>query len=593
VAKAQDPERDGRSTLMAVRVRIGLVLVLVALVVLGGRLFQLQGLDTAGMAQAAVEKRLRTSEIPALRGEILDANNNVLARSVQRFDIVVDQRLVKDYTWFNPRTKQSEDVKITAAIADLAKALGQKTATVSKAVLGDRPFNYVAKAVTPQVKNRVEALSFPGLQAQETTIRNYPDGEVAGSIVGFMGSDGKPLAGIEATQDQILSGTPGERTYEIGADGIRIPVATNEEVQAEDGRSVKLTLNSDVQWFAQETIAAQVKDYGAEYGTIVVVNAKTGDIIAMAESTTPDPNDPGATPVEQREPFSVTKAFEPGSTTKMITMSAAIEEGITTPTTKYTIPPTYTVNGQKFTDAVSHGTVERTTAGIFAKSMNTGTVMIGQQLTRQQRYDYLRKFGIGEQYDIGLAGMTPGLLAKPEAWDGRQEYTVLFGQGLAQTALHTAMAYATIANNGVRMEPRLIDSYVDPDGTVHQQPRQKGTKVVSKKTAGLVQDLLETVSTQGGGLPGKVDDYRVGVKTGTAEAPSDDGGFSGYTISMAGMAPMEDPEYVVVATIQRPKGGVFSLTAGPPFKKVMAQVLSTYNVPPSTTKPVKLPLGDE
>ncbi|NKX54948.1 penicillin-binding protein 2 [Arthrobacter sp. E918] len=575
---------------MAARVRTGLVLVLLALVVLGGRLFQLQGLDTAGMAQAAVEKRLRTTEIPALRGEILDANNNVLARSVQRFDIVVDQRLVKDYTRFNPKTKQPEDVRITDAIARLAEVLGQETDTVADAVLGDRPFNYVAKAVTPEVKNRVERLSFPGLQARETTIRNYPNGEVAGSVIGFLGSDGNPLAGIEATQDEVLSGTPGERTYEIGADGIRIPVATNEEVPAEDGRNVKLTLNTDVQWFAQETIAEQVRDYGAEYGTIVVVNARTGDIIAMAESTTPDPNDPGATPVEQRQPFSVTKAFEPGSTTKMITMAAAIEEGITTPTTRYTIPPSYSVNGQRFTDAVPHGTVQRTTAGIFAKSMNTGTVMIGQHLTRQQRYDYLRKFGIGELYDIGLTGMTSGLLAKPGQWDGRQEYTVLFGQGLAQTALHTAMAYAAIANDGVRMQPRLIDSYVDPDGTEHKLPREKGVKVVSKKTAGQVQDLLETVSTQGGGLPGKVEDYRVGVKTGTAEAPSDDGGFSGYTISMAGIAPMEDPEFVVVATIQRPKGGVFSLTAGPPFKKVMGQVLSTYNVPPSTTKPVKLPL---
>ncbi|WP_312856813.1 peptidoglycan D,D-transpeptidase FtsI family protein [Arthrobacter mobilis] len=590
MAKAQDAGRDRRSTVMAARVRTGLVLVLLALVVLGGRLFQLQGLDTAGMAQAAVEKRLRTTEIPALRGEILDANNNVLARSVQRFDIVVDQRLVKDYTRFNPKTKQPEDVRITDAIARLAEVLGQETDTVADAVLGDRPFNYVAKAVTPEVKNRVERLSFPGLQARETTIRNYPNGEVAGSVIGFLGSDGNPLAGIEATQDEVLSGTPGERTYEIGADGIRIPVATNEEVPAEDGRNVKLTLNTDVQWFAQETIAEQVRDYGAEYGTIVVVNARTGDIIAMAESTTPDPNDPGATPVEQRQPFSVTKAFEPGSTTKMITMAAAIEEGITTPTTRYTIPPSYSVNGQRFTDAVPHGTVQRTTAGIFAKSMNTGTVMIGQHLTRQQRYDYLRKFGIGELYDIGLTGMTSGLLAKPGQWDGRQEYTVLFGQGLAQTALHTAMAYAAIANDGVRMQPRLIDSYVDPDGTEHKLPREKGVKVVSKKTAGQVQDLLETVSTQGGGLPGKVEDYRVGVKTGTAEAPSDDGGFSGYTISMAGIAPMEDPEFVVVATIQRPKGGVFSLTAGPPFKKVMGQVLSTYNVPPSTTKPVKLPL---
>ncbi|HEX2247067.1 MAG TPA: penicillin-binding protein 2, partial [Arthrobacter sp.] len=466
----------------------------------------------------------------------------------------------------------------------------QDVATVRDAVVGDMPFNYVAKSVTPEIQEKVENLAFPGLQSRETTTRTYPVGEVAGSVVGFLGSDGTPLEGIEATQQEVLAGTPGERTFEIGADGIRIPVATNEEVPAQDGQSVRLTLNSDLQWYAQEAIAAQVKEYDAEYGTIVVMNAKTGDIIALADSTTLDPNDPGATPDGQRQSYAATKAFEPGSTTKMITMAAAIEEGITTPSTKYRIPPEYTVNGQTFIDARPHGTKTLTTAGILANSWNTGTVMIGEQLTRQQRYDYLRRFGIGQKFDIGIHGTTEGLLAPPETWDGRQEFTVLFGQGLAQTALHTAVAYATIANDGVRMEPRLIDAYIDPDGTEHPVAKKEVGRAVSSETADHVQDLLETDSHVASGLPGNIEDYRIGVKTGTAEAPSDSGGFSGYTISYAGIAPMEDPEYVVVATIQRPEGGVFSLTAGPVFKKVMSQVLNTYNVPPSNTKPVKLPL---
>lgn len=583
-------QSNRRAEVTARRLRTGLAVVLVLLVILGGRLFQLQGLDTAGMAQAAIDKRLRTSEIPALRGEILDAEGTVLARSVQRFDIVVDQRLVEDFQRFNPETRDVEDVQIEGEIEKLAAILGQDVATVRDAVVGDMPFNYVAKSVTPEIQEKVENLAFPGLQSRETTTRTYPVGEVAGSVVGFLGSDGTPLEGIEATQQEVLAGTPGERTFEIGADGIRIPVATNEEVPAQDGQSVRLTLNSDLQWYAQEAIAAQVKEYDAEYGTIVVMNAKTGDIIALADSTTLDPNDPGATPDGQRQSYAATKAFEPGSTTKMITMAAAIEEGITTPSTKYRIPPEYTVNGQTFIDARPHGTKTLTTAGILANSWNTGTVMIGEQLTRQQRYDYLRRFGIGQKFDIGIHGTTEGLLAPPETWDGRQEFTVLFGQGLAQTALHTAVAYATIANDGVRMEPRLIDAYIDPDGTEHPVAKKEVGRAVSSETADHVQDLLETDSHVASGLPGNIEDYRIGVKTGTAEAPSDSGGFSGYTISYAGIAPMEDPEYVVVATIQRPEGGVFSLTAGPVFKKVMSQVLNTYNVPPSNTKPVKLPL---
>ncbi|MEV7648438.1 penicillin-binding protein 2 [Arthrobacter sp. NPDC089319] len=586
-AKRQPPDRTARATR---RLRAGLAIVLILLVILGARLFQLQGLDTAGMAQAAVDKRLRTVDLPALRGEILDANNKVLARSVQRFDIVVDQRLVEDYTRFDPIRQESEDIKIADAIAELAGILGQDAKTVTKAVTGDKPFNYVAKSVTPEVQQKIDDLAFPGLSAQATTTRNYPAGAVAGAVVGFMRSDGVPLEGIEASQNDVLSGTPGTKTYEIGADGIRIPVGTNEEVPAVNGQSVRLTLNTDIQWYAQEVIAETVKDYGAEYGTVVVLNAKTGDLIALADSTTVDPNDPGATPDGDRQSMAVTRAFEPGSTTKMITMAAAIEEGITTPASRYTIPPKYTVNGQTFQDATPHGTLTRTTAGIFAQSLNTGTTMISQQLTRQQRYDYLRKFGIGQGFDIGIGGATPGLLAAPETWDGRQEFTVMFGQGLAQTALHTAVAFGTIANNGVLMQPRLIDAYIDPDGTEHEVPAKKGSRAVSKKTANKVQDMLETNPKYHSGKAGNIEDYRIGVKTGTAEAPSASGGFSGYTISMAGIAPMEDPEFVVVATIQRPQGGVLTLTAGPTFKKVMTQVLNAYNVPPSTSKRVDLPL---
>jgi cell division protein FtsI (penicillin-binding protein 3) len=255
-ANVQDSQRAHAT---ARRLRAGLAIVMVLLVILGARLFQLQGLDTAGMAQAAVDKRLRTSEIPALRGEILDANNTVLARSVQRFDIVVDQRLVEDFERFNPKTKRLEQVKIDGEIKKLAGILGQDVETVTKAVVGDLPFNYVAKSVTPDIQEKVENLAFPGLQSRETTTRSYPMGQVAGSIVGFLGSDGSPLEGIEATQQDLLAGTSGERTFEIGADGIRIPVATNEETPAEDGQSVRLTLNSDLQWYAQEAIAAQVR----------------------------------------------------------------------------------------------------------------------------------------------------------------------------------------------------------------------------------------------------------------------------------------------------------------------------------------------
>lgn len=572
------------------RLRAGLAVMLMLLLVLGGRLFQVQGLDPDGMAQAAIDNRVRSFPIAPLRGDIIGAEGDVLATSVQRYDITVDQQNVLDeFTRITPGN-ELEKVTKEQAVQDLAAVLGHSPETVNEAITGDDRFRYVAKSVSPAVRDKVMDLGVPGIVAQATSLRTYPSGAVAGSIVGFLGSDNSPLAGVELTKNDELSGKPGEITYQIGADGIPIPTAPRNEKPAVDGKTIQLTINQDIQWFAQQQIASQVEELDAEWGNIVVLEAKTGRIAAMAQSKSPDPNNPGATPADRRQALSVTEAFEPGSTEKMITMAAAIEEGIADPLSEFTVPPTYTVNGQSFSDAFDHGTEERTMAGIFGDSMNTGTVMIGEQLTKQQRYDWLRKFGIGEKTGIPLPGETAGILAEPQNWDGRQEFTVLFGQGVAQTALQTAAAYQTIANDGVRLEPRLIDAYIDPDGTRHEVSTKPGSRVVSSGTAQKVQDMLETTVTDAGAQLAQMDSYRVGGKTGTAEAPSAQGGYDGYTASFVGMAPMEDPQYVIGVTLQRPQGDIYGITTTPTFTAVMGQVLHTFDVPPSTGKPAKLPL---
>lgn len=594
MAPADNPQHETlRVALGAARLRVGLAFVLILLLVLGVRLFQVQGLDLGGMAQAGLNKRLVTQQVPALRGSILDDDGNELAHTVQRFDIVVDQRLSGGETFdrYNPETDERvQDIPMEQGFEELSAILGQDVETLKASILGEASFGFVARSVTPEVRNEVLAVGMPGVYADPTTLRTYPSGAVAGSILGFMSGDGRALGGIELTQDEVLTGTAGSRTFEIGGDGIRIPYATNEDVPAQDGQSVRLTIDQDLQYFAQQTIAAQVEDYNAEWGNIVVVEAATGAIKAMAESTTPDPNDYEATSPEFWKPLSVTASFEPGSTTKLITMAAGLEEGIIEPTSRFKTPPTYTVGGQTFKDAFEHGTEQRTAAGIFAKSMNTGTVMIGEQLSKQQRYDWLRKFGIGEPLNVGLNGETSGILPTPDTWDDRQQYTVLFGQGLAQTALHTAMVYQTVANDGVRLQPRLVDAYIDPDGTEHKVPQAEGTRVVSEQTADELHTMLETVTVEGSGASGALEEYRVGSKTGTAEAPGARGGYDGYTLSYAGMAPMEDPQYVVVVTLQRPQGDLYYLVPGESFQKVMKYVLNSNNVPPSTGKPETYPV---
>jgi cell division protein FtsI (penicillin-binding protein 3) len=287
----------------------------------------------------------------------------------------------------------------------------------------------------------------------------------------------------------------------------------------------------------------------------------------------------------------VTAAYEPGSVEKMITAASVIEEGKSSPLDHFTIPPSYVVDGQVFTDSFDHGTEERTLAGILGWSMNTGTVMAGQRLTKEQRHDWLQKFGIGEAPDIGLPAEASGILTPADQWDGRQEYTVLFGQGVSQSTLQTVRAYQSIANGGVMLQPRLIDSYISPDGTEEKVPAKESRQIVSKETAKQVRDILESAVTEGQIKDAAIDGYRVGAKTGTSESPCDDGksGYCGYTASMVGMAPMDDPRFIVEVVLQRPKGSIYGITNGPVFRSVMSQALRTYNVPPSTGEPVRLP----
>lgn len=578
------------------RLRLGLGMMLALLLVVGGKLFMVQGLDMGGMAEAALNNRLTPIELPAERGSILDANGTVLANSVIRYNVVVDQRVnTKTESFKRLDTVGDKEALVTVTrdqgIKELAALLGQDFQDIKDALTGEKPYYIVAKDLKPDMEDRISKLQIPGIVTVGTSKRVYPNGSVAGGIVGFLQDGTTGQAGLEQTQDEVLKGTPGKRLFEIGADGLRIPVGVDELTPAVNGKDIRLTLNSDLQYFAQQAIQNQTDKLGAEWGSIVVEDIKTGNIVAMADTNAPDPNDPGKVAAKDRGVRSVTAAYEPGSVEKMITAASVIEEGKSSPLDHFTIPPSYVVDGQVFTDSFDHGTEERTLAGILGWSMNTGTVMAGQRLTKEQRHDWLQKFGIGEAPDIGLPAEASGILTPADQWDGRQEYTVLFGQGVSQSTLQTVRAFQTIANGGVMLQPRLIDSYISPDGTEEKVAAKESRQVVSKETAQQVRDILESAVTEGQIKEAAIDGYRVGAKTGTSQSPCDDGksGYCGYTASMVGMAPMDDPRFIVEVVLQRPKGSIYGITNGPVFRSVMSQVLRTYNVPPSTGEPARLP----
>lgn len=573
------------------RLRLGLGFTMALLLVIAGKLFLVQGLDFGGLAEAATQQLSRTEVLPATRGQILDANGTVMATTVLKYDITAaPNNFNEPGDKFERIDANGEKQTFTReqAVKELADALGLKPEDLAKPLAGTGTYSMIAKDVSPVVEQKVMDLRLPGIYNVPKSQREYPLGSVAGNVIGFLGQDGDALGGVEQTLDSKLRGTNGERTYQMGRNGIVIPNAPSSITPAKNGESVKLTINKDIQYYAQQTAEQQKKQYGADWVSVDVIQIKTGKIIALADSSSVDPNNPGASKAEDLGARSVTAAIEPGSTEKTVTAAAAIQEGKVTPETHVLVPPTYTVDGQNFQDAFPHGTEQRTFAGIIGDSLNTGTVMVGERLTKQQRYDYLRKFGIGEKSGVPLPGDSPGILAKPEQWDVRQQYTVLFGQGVAQTPLQTAMIYQAIGNNGVRLQPQLVESYIDPDGTEHKVSQGASTEVVSPQTAQQVRDMLESVTTAADATNVKVPGYRVGGKTGTAQSPGD-GGFVGYTSSFVGMAPMDDPQYVVAVTVQHPKSNIYGVNQGPAFNDVMGQVLRTYNVAPSTTPSVKLP----
>lgn len=568
---------------LSLRMRIGLAIVLALLVVLGGRLFQIQGLDPAGNASEAVQNRIQNVELPASRGNILDAQGRLLAGSADRYDIVADPRLTGEYTVADASLGMQRPVTLDETAAELAELLGQDAGDILEKLEAEGThYSVLARHVTPEVQQRIMEIRAPGIYSQPVSERTYPAGSVAGSIVGFVGSDG-PLEGIELVADEELTGEPGERSYEVGADGVRIPTATYEETPAVDGQDVRLTIDQDLQWFAQEAIAEKSNEYSAQWGNATVVDLREGNegkILAMADSQTVDPADPGETDEFFRRPLALTQDFEPGSGGKSVTFAAALEEGVVEPDSEFSVPHRMTVDGETIRNARSHSDYDMTAAGIYARSYNTGTVMIGDEMDEQTRYDYLRKVGYGEPIDIGLGIEGQSILRPPEEWDRRQPLTTQFGQGYTGSVLHNVQLYQTLANDGVKHDLSIVDSYIDPDGQEHPVANDS-ERIFSSETSDQMLRLMEGVVDYGSAMEAEIDGYRVGGKTGTAEAAGEYGGFDGYTVNFVGVAPLDDPQFLVSITVHRPEGQFGDWELTDTFTEVMSHTLTAFEVPPS------------
>jgi cell division protein FtsI (penicillin-binding protein 3) len=572
------------------RLRFALFTALFLLSLLGGRLVQLQGLDASALAAQALHQRTTRVTLQAHRGNITDASGVVLATTVERRDIVVDQNLVGRYK--RQVDGRKVPVGVRGAAQDLARVLPVREATLVTRLSGTRKFAYVARGVTPAAARAAMRLTIPGLYSQQASRRMYPNGQVAANLLGFLGGDGKAWNGIEGEYDTVLRGRDGVLTYEQGADGTEIPTGVVSETEPTDGSMVRLTIDSYLQWKFQQVLAAKVAETKARGGFGVAMDPRTGQVLALVSVPTFDPNAPGEAASGSRGNPALLSVFEPGSTAKVITVAAAMQERKVTSYTPVTVPASLRRAGITFHDAEVHGTERLTTAGVLAQSSNLGTIEIGERLPASTLHTYLARFGLGKPTGVGLPE-SRGILAPASQWSGSQRYTVMFGQGLSVNALQATSVFATLANDGVRVEPRLVAGTTDPSGAYHPAPAAGSVKVVSPKVAEQTRLMLENVvGEHGTAVSAKIPGYRVAGKTGTSNYPDPKCGcYKGYTASFIGMAPADHPRLVIAAVLDRPVTGHYGgQVAAPVFQQVMTYALAERKIPPTGTRAPAMPL---
>jgi cell division protein FtsI (penicillin-binding protein 3) len=540
----------------------------VILVVLAGRLVQLQGLESTAYAAKAEQQRLRKVDLAAARGEILDRQGRPLAMNVDARAIYADPKLVKD---------PDKTARTLASLLHLhARDLTPKLQRATR-------FVYLARGVDPDVARAVIAKKIPGIGALPETKRVYPNGGLGAAVVGFVGREGNGLGGIESALDVDLRGRPGRELVEEDTQGRQIPAGEHRVQPPVPGTSQMLTIDRDIQWEAEQVLVQQVAATHAQSGQIIVMDVKTGELLALAVAPSFDPNDPQKYAPEHRGNPALSTVYEPGSVNKVITAAAAIETGLLEPDSTVVVPPSIRVSNHTFTDAHPHGTEKLTFTGVLAESSNIGTIGIAQQLGKDKLYEYLRKFGLGERTGIRFPGESPGLLPQPQDWWGTAMGTIPIGQGVAATSLQVAAAYAAVANGGIRVQPSLVKGSVGADGTLHPAPAPKRTRAISAKTAKQVTGMLEAVVAKGGTAPmAAIDGYRVAGKTGTARKVRPDGrGYAGYVASFVGFAPADSPRLVVEVVLDNPVPIYGGLVSAPVFRTVMGFALGALHIPPT------------
>lgn len=566
-----------------ISVTVAMVFIIVSVFVV--RLVDIQIVQADELNSESESKRAQSLTTYGVRGDIVDTNGAALADSVERYDITA-----------SPKVALGEPDSATAtpaALAKIAAITGQDPDALYLKMLEDptSDFMYLKKAVTLDEFKAIDALEIPWQSAELHPARTYPNGALAGNLVGFIGTDG-PQAGLELSEDACLASANGTATYERAEDGTRIPGSLVTETDAKDGGTLHLTIDRDLQYYVQQRMAQTYQQLGAEWVTAVVMRVSDGHLMAVADYPTVDPNDVDDAPRSALGSRAFAIPYEPGSTMKALTVASLIDAGVATPTSQVVAPGRlYLSDGSFIKDSFAHDDLRYTLTGALVNSSNTGISLFSKLLGADERHDYLTSFGLNSETEVGFTGESEGDVHPADEWDERTNFAVQFGQGLTVTSVQMASAYQALGNGGVRMPVTLVEGCEQPDGTMTDTPSTEGSRVVSESAADQTVAMMEKVVTEGWynadlAIPG----YRIAAKSGTAEVAENGVYGSKSVISYAGLAPAENPQYVVVVTAGIPNSMYSSGDIASTFHDVMSQTLTTFRVTPSTEPAPDIPL---
>ncbi|NMO03327.1 penicillin-binding protein 2 [Gordonia sp. TBRC 11910] len=590
------------------RGRLAGVFVIVAVLVVAAKMVFVHAIDARSLSAEAAQQREYTQVLTAKRGAIVDRNGRPLAYTDEARALTFLPKAVrKSIDEAHKQDNSLPDVK--TRLSQIAKGISSALGgSISEADLlaklsSDDQFVYLARSVSSDVAAKILA-DYPEVGADPQNIRLYPGGSLAANVVGDVNYDGNGLIGLESSMDSVLAGTNGSTTYDRGSDGAIIPGSTRNVHPAINGATVALTIDSDIQWFVQAQVAAAKTASGAKSVSAVVLDSQTGEVLAMANAGTFNASKPLSEQkgVELGNP-SVTSPFEPGSVNKVITAAGAIEYGVSTPGTVMLVPGSISMGGVTVKDAWVHGPQHFTTTGVFSKSSNVGTLMLAQKIGDKRYADLLARFGLGERTGVELPAESSGDVPALSQWSGSTFANLPIGQGLLMTLLQMTGIYQTIANDGMRIPPRILKSEQRSGHDPTTPERPEPVRVVSAQTAKTVRDMFRGVIQydpagvqSGTGYKAAVPGYQISGKTGTAQQVDPATGRysnSSYNITFAGIAPADNPRYVIGIMMDNPprsSDGSGGQSAAPLFGTIASWLLQRDRVPLSPAPTPRLTL---